>query len=66
MNRRRLDAECIRDAILAVSGQLRDEMGGRTFPPDLNADYGFEHAETRRSVYAPVFRNALPELFDGV
>ena len=64
-NRRRLEAECIRDAILAASGQLRLEMGGRTFPPDLKADYGFEHADTRRSVYAPVFRNALPELFEA-
>ncbi len=64
-NRRRLDAECIRDAMLCVSGQLSDEMGGRSFPPDLKADYGFEFEEPRRSVYAPVFRNALPELFEA-
>jgi uncharacterized protein DUF1553/uncharacterized protein DUF1549 len=64
MNRRRLDAECIRDTILAVSGQLRDEMGGPTFPGELAADYGFQQAGTRRSVYSPVFRNALPELFE--
>ncbi|MBX6313719.1 MAG: DUF1553 domain-containing protein [Isosphaeraceae bacterium] len=63
-NRRRLEAECIRDAILAVSSQLRYEMGGPTFPPDLAADYGYKHTDTRRSVYAPVFRNALPELFE--
>jgi hypothetical protein len=62
MDRRRLDAECIRDAMLAVGGRLRTEMGGPSFPPGLAADYGFTHDDTRRSVYAPVFRNALPEL----
>src|SRR5262249_55870880 len=31
-NRRRLDAECIRDSMLSVSGQLRLDMGGPTFP----------------------------------
>jgi Protein of unknown function (DUF1553)/Protein of unknown function (DUF1549)/Planctomycete cytochrome C len=64
MNRRRLDAESIRDTVLSVSGQLRFEMGGPTFPMGLIADYGFKKEETRRSVYAPVFRNALPELFE--
>jgi hypothetical protein len=64
-NRRRLDAECIRDAILSVSGQLSTETGGPTFKPDLSADYGYKHADTRRSVYAPVFRNALPEIFEA-
>jgi hypothetical protein len=63
-NRRRLDAECIRDTILTVSGQLRLDMGGPTFPANLSADYGFKPTDTRRSVYAPVFRNALPELFE--
>ena len=32
MNRRRLDAECIRDTILSASGQLRHDMGGPGFP----------------------------------
>jgi cytochrome c553 len=63
-NRRRLDAECIRDTILAVSGQLKLDRGGPTFPPGLPADYGYKHTDTRRSVYVPVFRNALPELFE--
>jgi hypothetical protein len=68
MNRRRLDAECLRDAILCVSGQLRLDMGGPSFKPNLTADYGYPHQDTRRSIYAPLFRNALPELlevFDG-
>jgi hypothetical protein len=64
MNRRRLDAECLRDTILSVSGKLQRDMGGPTFAATLNADYGYKHTDTRRSVYAPVFRNALPEFFE--
>jgi hypothetical protein len=62
MNPRRLDAECIRDAILQVSGRLRLEQGGPGYPESLASDFAFKHADTRRSVYSPVFRNALPEL----
>src|SRR5204863_6263402 len=64
-NRRRLDAECLRDTILTVSGRLWLDRGGPTYPPSLTADYGYQHADTRRSAYAPVFRNALPELFEA-
>ncbi|WP_406700521.1 DUF1553 domain-containing protein [Singulisphaera sp. Ch08] len=64
MSRRRLDAECIQDTILSVSGTLDPQMKGSSFRIDLPADYGFEHVEKRRSVYSPVFRNALPELFE--
>ncbi|MHB1561112.1 MAG: DUF1553 domain-containing protein, partial [Isosphaeraceae bacterium] len=63
-NRRRLDAECIRDAILWTGGTLRRDMGGPGYPAGLAADYGFIDGQTRRSVYVPVFRNALPELFE--
>lgn len=63
-NRRRLQAEQIRDAMLSISGELRLDGGGRTFSRDLSADYGFIDQGTRRSVYVPVFRNALPELFE--
>jgi hypothetical protein len=65
MNRRRLEAECLRDTILFVSGQLKDERGGSTIKPGTSADYGYVDTETRRSVYLPVFRNALPELFEA-
>jgi hypothetical protein len=39
-------------------------MGGPGFPAELTSDYDFQDRRTRRSVYVPVFRNALPELFD--
>jgi cytochrome c553 len=64
MNRRRLDAECIRDTMLSVSGKLDLRMAGPSFAATLNSDYGYKHMDSRRSVYAPVFRNALPELFE--
>jgi hypothetical protein len=64
MSRRRLDAECIQDTILSVSGSLDLQMKGSSFRPDLAADYGYTHDPKRRSVYSPVFRNALPELFE--
>jgi hypothetical protein len=65
MNRRRMDAESLRDAMLVVSGQLQRTPGGPSFGADLNADYGFQHTGIRRSVYEPVFRNALPEMFEA-
>jgi len=64
-NRVRLDAESLRDAMLAVSGQLDPARGGPTFAAAVNADYGFAHTSLRRSVYLPVFRNALPPIFDA-
>src|SRR5262249_61249156 len=64
-NRRRLDAECIRDTMLAVSGQLAPDRGGPTFPTNLPADYGYKSADTRRSVYLPVFRNAISESLEA-
>jgi hypothetical protein len=63
MDRRRLDAECIRDAMLAVSGRLDLAMGGPTYKEGMQADYTFVQGSNRRSVYLPVFRNTLPELF---
>ena len=64
-NRRRMDAECIRDTMLFVSGQLSNERGGPSFKANLAADYGFDFVESRRSVYVPAFRNALPEIFEA-
>jgi hypothetical protein len=64
-NRRRLDAECIRDSMLVVSGKLNPDRGGPAFPAMLAADYGYKGNDNRRSVYLPVFRNALPEALEA-
>jgi hypothetical protein len=64
-NRRRLDAECIRDTMLSVSGRLKvDPPGGATYPASLSSDYGYKGGSELRSVYVPVFRNALAEIFE--
>jgi hypothetical protein len=54
MATRRLDAEQIRDAILATTGRLDLEMGGP----------GVEAKEPRRSIYVKVRRNTREPLFD--
>ncbi len=73
-NRRRLDAEQLRDSILTVSGELRLEVGGSniTGAGEINAndtssqntEYKYEFTDTRRSVYTPAFRNKRLELFE--
>ena len=62
--RRRLHAEGLRDAMLQASGELRLDTRGPTYPARA-ADFGFQFNEPLRSVYAPVFRNALPEIFEA-
>ena len=64
MNRRRLDAESLRDSLLMASGQLDLTAGGSTIKPGTAADYGYVATELRRSVYLPVFRNAMPEMLE--
>ena len=73
-NRRRLDAEQIRDTILTVSGELKLTVGGPNIvgAGDINAndsssqniEYKYEFADLRRSVYTPAFRNKRLELFE--
>ena len=73
-NRRRLDAEQIRDTLLAVSGELKlDYLGSNIAGAgDIdannfsaqNTEYGYVYADTRRSVYTPAFRNKRLELFE--
>ncbi|MBP6783313.1 MAG: PSD1 domain-containing protein [Verrucomicrobiales bacterium] len=74
-NKRRIDAESLRDATLAVSAQLDLERPfgsdiakagvgfiGRTIP-----EAGLEKPSTHRSVYLPIVRGVVPEslaLFD--
>ncbi len=64
--RKRLTAEQLRDAMLFVSGSLDlTPPRGPTFPRERTADYGFIADSNQRSVYLPVFRNALPEIFEA-
>lgn len=62
VNRRRMDAESILDAMLHVSGKLDLTMGGPTIKSGTKNDYNYPHGGYRRAIYWPVFRNSLPEV----
>jgi hypothetical protein len=69
MNRRRLQAESLRDGLLAVSGQL-DPSPAESVVAELGAQatgVGVKprnHVRSvRRTIYLPVIRNDLPALF---
>ena len=73
MNRKRLDAECIRDAMLSAAGTLEDKFGGPNMvsgkadsnsAATQNLEYSFVYADTRRSLYTPAFRNVRHPLFE--
>jgi hypothetical protein len=73
MNRTRLDAESLRDAMLMAGGKLDLRMGGPNIVnPKLNAqgeidqytEYEYVFTDARRSVYTPAFRNRMHELFE--
>jgi len=74
-NRRRLDADQLRDGILAASGTLKLDVGGPNIaqagdidPNDFsaqNTEYSYQFTDTRRSVYVPAFRNKRLELFEA-
>ncbi len=64
-NRRRLDAESLRDKLLWLSDSLELSPGGPgTVEAYPAADYNYEHKTVRRSVYAPAFRNSMVELLE--
>jgi hypothetical protein len=62
-NRRRLDAEAIRDAMLSISGQLEPAAGGLTIKKITQYDVDYKFASRLRSVYVPRFRNSVLDLF---
>jgi mono/diheme cytochrome c family protein len=72
-NRRRLEAEELRDGLLAVCGELDPSMGGSMLPT-ANRAYvtgtGSKlppklYESSRRSIYLPVVRSALYEMFQA-
>ena len=70
MSLRRLDAEEVRDSLLGVSGQLESTMGGSLLKIK-NRGYFFDHTSKdltdytsrRRSLYLPVVRNNVYDIF---
>lgn len=70
MKIRRLEAEELRDALLAVSGQVDSTMGGSLLKIK-NRGYFFDHTSKdltdytsrRRSLYLPVVRNNVYDVF---
>ncbi|MGD9856804.1 MAG: DUF1549 domain-containing protein, partial [Planctomycetaceae bacterium] len=71
-NRRRLEAEAIRDAILAASGNLDLTMGGSLLPTEnrkyvtstANVD-PVTYQSNRRSLYLPVVRSAVYDVLQA-
>ncbi|WP_235963842.1 PSD1 and planctomycete cytochrome C domain-containing protein [Tautonia rosea] len=67
---RRLEAEAIRDALLALGGRLDREVGGSLLTVE-NRGYFFNHTSkdltnydsNRRSLYLPIVRNHLYDVF---
>jgi hypothetical protein len=66
-----LEAEQMRDAMLAVSGWLDPKIGGKTIPL-RNRDYFFNHTSKdqtkyespRRALYLPIIRNHLYDMLE--
>lgn len=74
MHRKRLDAECLRDAILMTAATLELKVGGPNIGDAKavdsndtkvqNLEYGYTFNDTRRSLYTPAFRNVRHPLFE--
>jgi len=66
MNRRRLEAEAVRDSLLAIGGSLDTTMGGSLLPTEnrkyvtSTANINIEVYNTpRRTIYLPIVRSAI-------
>ena len=72
MNRRRLEVEPFRDALLKVGGNLEPTMGGSLLTAK-DADYvtndqsrdAAQYTAPRRSIYLPVIRNSVFDMFQA-
>jgi cytochrome c553 len=74
-NRRRLNAEQIRDSLLMGAGKLDLQVGGQNMEGagDIDAnnasaqniEYNYVYKDLRRSFYTPAFRNKRLELFEA-
>ncbi|MDX2037635.1 MAG: DUF1553 domain-containing protein [Isosphaeraceae bacterium] len=71
-DRRRLEAEAVRDAILAVSGRLDPTRGGSLLPTKNHAYVNntgqrgsIRYDVPRRSIYLPVIRSGVYEVFQA-
>ena len=62
-HRPRIDAEAFRDSILLISGQLDPGGGGPSLPKGFKSEFGHKFKTKKRSVYIPVFRNQMHEIF---
>lgn len=62
---RRVEAEVLRDSVLAVSGRLDLAAGGITIRPGAANDYGYLHDSERRSIYLPALRNSPSEMLEA-
>jgi hypothetical protein len=69
-NRRRLEAEAIRDAVMAVSGGLDLSVGGtildykdRQYIANTSKRGGVDYDRNLRAVYIPVVRSSMYEVF---
>jgi hypothetical protein len=70
-NIQRMEAESIRDAMLATSGWLNLEIGGKTIPLH-NREFVFNHTSkdattyesSRRALYLPIIRNHLYDMLE--
>ncbi len=72
MNRKRLEIEAIRDAILSIAGTIDNVMGGtllkipnNQYVTGTSSKISVEYQNTRRSIYLPVIRSALFEMFQA-